>query len=74
MGHKSEVNKCHSVMNSYFDCDKIGDLKEYVGCKIDKQEKGNCLLITQPVILRSIIDEFGVQENIKIEVPDSTNN
>jgi hypothetical protein len=71
MGHKSEVSKYHAVMNSYFDCDNIGDLKEYVGCKIDKQERGNCLLITQPVIVRSFIDEFGIQEDKKIEIPAS---
>jgi hypothetical protein len=56
-------------MNSYFDCDNIGDLKEYVGCKIDKQERGNCLLINKPVIVRSFIDEFGIEEDIKIEMP-----
>jgi hypothetical protein len=36
MGHKNKVSKYHAVMNIYFDCDNIGDLKEYVGCKIDK--------------------------------------
>jgi hypothetical protein len=65
MGRKSEVSKYHAVMNSYFDFDNIGDLKEYVGCKIDKQERGNHLLITQPVIVRSFIDEFGIQEEKK---------
>jgi hypothetical protein len=58
-------------MNSYFDCDNIGDLMEYVGCKIKKQERGNHLLITQPVIMRSFIDEFAIQEDIKIEIPAS---
>jgi hypothetical protein len=71
MGHKSEVSKYHAVMNSYFDCDNIGDLMEYVGCKIKKQERGNHLLITQPVIMRSFIDEFAIQEDIKIEIPAS---
>jgi hypothetical protein len=59
------------VMNSYFGCDNIGDLKEYVGCKINKQERENHLLITQTVIVRSFIDEFGIQEDEKIEIPAS---
>jgi hypothetical protein len=74
MGHKSKVSKYHAVMNSYFDCDNIGDLKEYVGSKIDKQERGNCLLVTQPVIVRSFIDEFGIQEVKRIEMPASRSN
>jgi hypothetical protein len=65
MVHKNKVSKYNAVMNSYFDCDNIGDLKEYVGCKIDKQERGNRLLITQLVIVRSFIDEFGIQEEKK---------
>jgi hypothetical protein len=65
MGHKKEVRKYHAVMNSYFDCDNFGDLKEYVGCKIDKQERGNCLLITQPEIVGSFIDEFKIQKDKK---------
>jgi hypothetical protein len=52
-------------MNSYFDCDNILDLKEYVGCKIDKQERGNCLLITQPVIVRSFMDELNFLRELK---------
>jgi hypothetical protein len=71
MGHKSEVSKYHAVMSSYFDRDNIGNLKEYVGCKIDKQERGNRLLKTQPVIVRSFIDEFGIQEDKRIEIPAS---
>jgi hypothetical protein len=71
MGHNSEVSKYHAVMNSYFNCDNIGDLKEYFGRKIDKQERGNQLLITQSVIVRSFIDEFGIQEDEKIKIPAS---
>ena len=71
MGNKDEVSKYHKLMNSYFDCDNIGVLKEYVGCKIEKDEKKKCLLISQPVIVRSFIDEFGINENHKITVPAS---
>jgi hypothetical protein len=61
-------------MNSYFDCDNIGVLKKNVGCKIDKQERGICLLISQPVIVRGFIDEFEIQEDKKIKIPASRSN
>jgi hypothetical protein len=68
MRHKSGVSNYHKGMNSYFDCDEIGDLKEYVRWKIVKQERGNLLLITQPYIVRSFMDEFEIQDNMEIEV------
>jgi hypothetical protein len=46
-------------------------LKEYVGCKIDRNEDGRGLLILQPVIVQSLIDEFGVEEDPKIMIPAS---
>ena len=73
IGHKNEVSKYHAVMNSYFDCDNVGELKEYVGCKIETRKDEKRILIVQPVIVRSFIDEFGIEENRKIEVPASTN-
>ena len=40
VGRRLHFNgKYHKLMNSYFDCDNIGVLKEYVGCKIEKDEK-----------------------------------
>ncbi len=38
------------------DCDDVGDLKEYIGCKIDR--KGGQLKMTQPVLLQRFFDEF----------------
>ena len=38
------------------DCDDVGEMKEYIGCKIDR--KGGQLKLTQPVLLQSFIDEF----------------
>jgi len=44
------------------DCDDAGELKEYVGCKIER--KGNRMKLTQPVLVQSLEDEF--------EIPDKT--
>ena len=46
-----------------FDCDDIGEVKEYLGCKIDIDKKNKALRLTQPVLLQSFKDEF--------ELPDS---
>ena len=47
VGPKEEVNKCTSRMNELFDCDDVGEMREYLGCKIDKQE--DRIKLTQPV-------------------------
>jgi hypothetical protein len=38
-----------------FDCHEVGNMDEYVGCKIDRgdDEKGPYLKITHPVLLQS---------------------
>lgn len=45
-------------MKKRFDCDDIGELKEYVGCKIYHDREKRTLKITQPVLLQSLRDEF----------------
>jgi hypothetical protein len=37
-------------------CDDVGEMKECIGCKIDR--KGGQLKLAQPVLLQSFIDEF----------------
>jgi hypothetical protein len=41
-----------------FECDEVGELKEYVGCKIDYKPSDGTLKITQPVLIQSFTDEF----------------
>ena len=45
-------------MKKLFDCDDVGDFKEYVGCKIDYNQDEGELRFTQPVLLQSYVDEF----------------
>ena len=45
-------------MMDRFDCDEVGKLKEYVGCKIDYNAIVGSVKITQPVLLQSFKDEF----------------
>jgi hypothetical protein len=60
------------MMNNYFDCDNIGELKEYIRYKIESREGDKRILIVQPVIIRSFIDKFEIRENPRIEVPASS--
>jgi hypothetical protein len=39
------------MMQKYFECEDIGELKQYVGCKIDWNKKDKSLKISQPVII-----------------------
>jgi hypothetical protein len=43
-------------MKSRFECDDMGELNEYVGCKIDRDE--DSVKFTQPVLIQSYEDEF----------------
>jgi hypothetical protein len=41
-----------------FDCDEIGNMDEYVGCKVDRDWENNSIRLTQPVMIQSFRDEF----------------
>ena len=43
-----------------FDCDNIGELTEYIRCKIDRGD--GWMKLTQPVLLQSFEDEFDLLE------------
>jgi hypothetical protein len=73
LGHYEDVSKYHKMMNNYFDCNNIGELKEYVGCKVESREGNKRILIVQSVIIRCFIDKFGMRENPRIEVPAPSN-
>lgn len=50
-----------------FDCDEVGDLTEFVSCKLDKDTKK--LRITQPVLMQSFADEFNLLEGLTPVTP-----
>ena len=45
-------------LKSLVKCEDTGEVKEYVGCKIDYDKKERSIKITQPVLLQSFEDEF----------------
>jgi hypothetical protein len=45
-------------MKSIFNCDDLGDMAVYVGCKIEQDQSEGSLKFTQPVLIQSFQDEF----------------
>ena len=61
-GPKSVVPKENKEFMARFDCDDVGEVVEYVGCKIDRDAEKGSMKITQPVMIQSFSDEFETSE------------
>ena len=46
-------------LSEHFKCDDVGELEDYVGCKIDIGRNEKKMTISQPVLVQSLFDEFG---------------
>jgi Reverse transcriptase (RNA-dependent DNA polymerase) len=57
-GKKEGVLDFKKKMMEQWDCDEQGTLKEYIGCKIDRDIKNGWMKLTQPVLIQSFKDEF----------------
>ncbi len=53
---KKAAEKIKKDLMERFDCKDCGDIKEYVGCKIERTK--NSLKFTQPVLMQSYNDKF----------------
>jgi hypothetical protein len=67
-GNKEGVQEAKAQMMDRFDCDEVGELKEYVGCKIDRDTKEGSIKLTQPVLMQSYTDEFDIPDG---EIPNT---
>jgi hypothetical protein len=65
-GEKTSVIHAKEEMKKRFDCDEVGELAEYVGCKVDHNKEEGWIKLTQPVLMQSYVDEFDLPEG---EVP-----
>jgi hypothetical protein len=52
-------------MKKLVDCDDIGEMKECVGCKVERNWQERWIRLTQPVMLQSFKDEFNLDEHGK---------
>ena len=57
-GPREVVPKENEEFMSRFDCDNVGEVREYVGCKINHDSSDQSIKFTQPVIIQSFRDEF----------------
>ena len=55
-GKKEAVEESRNEMMQLFDCDDVGNMDEYVGCEIGREE--GSFTFMQPVMLQSFKDEF----------------
>ena len=47
---------------SRFDCDEVGVLNKYIGCKLDWNKEQGTMKVTQHVLWQSLKDEFGISK------------
>jgi hypothetical protein len=59
-GKKKGVPIAKGQMTAQFDCEEIGEVDEYVGCKVERNYEENLIKLTQPVMLQSFVDEFNL--------------
>ena len=59
-GARDNIDKAADDFARHFDSDDVGELNEYVGCKVDHDVEGRTIKFTQPVLLRSFKDEFNL--------------
>ena len=58
VGNDENVKKAKKQMTVHFDCDVIGNMDEYVGCKVTYNKEEWWIKLTQPVLLQTFKDEF----------------
>ncbi len=61
-GAKKGVLFAKGQMTERFDCEELGEVDEYVGCKVDRNHEENSIKMTQPVMLQSFNDEFDLPD------------
>jgi hypothetical protein len=45
---------------SLFDCKDVGEMHEYVGCKVERNREEGWIRLTQPVKIQKFVDEYGI--------------
>jgi Reverse transcriptase (RNA-dependent DNA polymerase) len=58
-GSIPDIIREKNKMMEYFECEDVGFVKEYVGCKVEMSEKERSVKFTQPFLVKSLVNEFG---------------
>ncbi len=64
-GTKEDVVEGQQALKQFFDLDEVGELNEYVGCKIEYDQKEGWMKLTQPVLIQSFEDEFNLSSETR---------
>jgi hypothetical protein len=68
-GPTSELLTAKKEIMERVECDDGGEVQEFVGCKIDIDDRRRKMQITQPVLLQSFMDEFLLTGEDKPKTP-----
>jgi hypothetical protein len=69
-GNEEGVLAAKEQIKAIFDCDDIGELTEYVGCKVERTK--DYARFMQPVLLQSYVDEFSIESGRSVRTPAET--
>jgi len=59
-GEKQNVLAEKKKFTEQFDCDAVGELKEYIGCTIDYEPEKGQLKLMQPVLIQSTKERWAM--------------
>jgi len=62
-GTPEAVKIAKKQMMEHFECEEIGEMKEYIGCKIERNKEEGWMKLTQPVLMQSYKDEFTINDD-----------
>jgi hypothetical protein len=68
-GSEKGVKIAKQQFKAQFEVDDVGELKEFVGCKIDYDRVGRMMKLTQPVLVQSFTDEFELPNGRPPDLP-----
>jgi hypothetical protein len=58
IANPGQVQTEKEEIKKHFKCDDIGEVKDYIGCKTEINQKEGYVKFTQPVLVQSLSDEF----------------
>jgi hypothetical protein len=68
-GKKPSVLEIKEGITRLWDCDEVGETKEYMGLNVDYRPADGFMKLTRPMLIQSLADEFPVPEDEAIAMP-----
>ncbi|KAL7460684.1 hypothetical protein ACHAXS_001130 [Conticribra weissflogii] len=63
------VEQEKDMMKKHFECNDLGNMMEYIGCKIERSKTSRAIKITQPVLVQSLQDKFDLPDGVPPTTP-----